>query len=175
MAFKDIEHLFRLGAIFAAGALLFVGVRAEMVPKDFGRDGHYRPQAVDAIRSRPPVHAGQKACAECHVDVVEKRAKARHAAISCEACHGPLAKHASGADESKPALPEGRTLCIRCHAAGTGKPARQPSVPIAKDHAGDEKCVTCHKPHDPRIARGHGHHGQHTPLVHLRRQQAAAS
>lgn len=76
-SFKDANHLIRLAAIFAIGTLLFVVVRAQMVPDDFGRYGHYRAGAIDDERARTPVHAGQAACAGCHPDVVELRAKAR--------------------------------------------------------------------------------------------------
>jgi uncharacterized CHY-type Zn-finger protein len=150
MKFRDVEHLFRLAAIFAFGALLFVIVQAEMRPADFGRDGHYRPASVDEIRARPIAYAGQQACVECHADVAETRAQARHKGVACESCHGPLAAHAQGTDDAKPKRPEGATLCARCHAAKTGKPKRYPIVDI-KEHAGDENCLTCHKPHDPRI------------------------
>lgn len=150
MKFRDVEHLFRLAAIFAFGVLSFLIFKAEMRPADFGRDGHYRPASVDDIAARPISYAGQTACAECHTDTVETRALARHKSVACESCHGPLAKHADGTDEAKPVRPDGKTLCARCHAAKTGKPKRYPIVDI-KEHAGDESCLTCHKPHDPRI------------------------
>lgn len=149
MKFRDVEHLFRLAAIFAFGALAFVIAAAQMRPDDFGRDGHYRPASVDQVRARPIAYAGQKACVECHTDIADARALARHKSVACESCHGPLAKHAAGADEARPARPDG-VLCARCHAAKTGKPKRYPVVDI-KEHAGGESCLTCHKPHDPRI------------------------
>lgn len=149
MKFREVEHLFRLAAIFAVGVLVFAIARAELVPEDFGRFGHYRANAVDEARLRPVVHAGQKACAECHGDVIETRAVARHKALSCETCHGPLAKHAAGEDDAKVKIPEVTALCIRCHAEKTGKPTRYPRVDV-KEHAGDEKCVPCHKPHNPK-------------------------
>jgi predicted CXXCH cytochrome family protein len=148
-SFKDAEHLIRLAVIFAMGGLLFVVVRAQMVPDDFGKFGHYRAGAIDDERAGAPVHAGQAACAECHTDVVELRARARHAAVSCEACHGALASHASG-EVAKPPRPNGRELCVRCHAAKTGKPRQYPTVSI-KEHAGEEACVTCHTPHSPKV------------------------
>ncbi len=61
-----------------------------------------------------------------------------------------LARHADGTDQAKPVRPDGKALCVRCHAAKTGKPKRYPIVDI-KEHAGAESCLTCHKPHDPRI------------------------
>jgi hypothetical protein len=148
--FKDVEHLVRLGALFAAGVLVFTAARAELVPATFGTLGHYRAAAIGDVRATPIVHAGQAACAECHVDVVELRAKARHKGIACESCHGPLAAHASGASDAKPARPAATPLCTHCHAANTGKSKRYPTVDIT-NHAGGEPCLTCHKPHDPRI------------------------
>ena len=148
MTFKDVEHLFRLAAIFAIGLLVFAVARAELVPADFGKFGHYRASAVDEIAARPIHYAGQKACAECHTDVVETRAPSRHKAISCETCHAPLARHAAGDDTFTFVKLDATPLCVRCHATKTGKPSRYPRVDI-NDHA-DDPCITCHQPHDPR-------------------------
>jgi predicted CXXCH cytochrome family protein len=148
--FKDVEHLLRFAGLFLAGLIVFVVVRNALVPEDFGRLGHYRASALDDSRAKPLVHAGQAACAECHADVVELRSPSRHAAVACEGCHGPLAAHATGADERKPARPDGRELCVRCHAANAGRPAWFRTV-SARDHAGDEPCITCHRPHAPAI------------------------
>ena len=149
--FKDVEHLVRLAGLFVAGLLVFAVARAELVPADFGKLGHYRAGAIDDIRARVPEYAGQKACAECHADIVELRAAARHKAIACESCHGPLARHAEDPGQLTPKRPEARPLCIHCHAANTGKSKRYPTVDI-KDHAGDENCITCHKPHNPKLS-----------------------
>jgi hypothetical protein len=147
--FKDVEHLLRLAGLFVAGILVFGIARAEFVPKDFGRLGHFRPAAIDDVRARPLEYAGRARCAECHDDIVTLKAAARHRNIGCESCHGPQLKHAD-APENAPGRPDGRTTCVRCHATKTGKPTQYPRVDI-QDHAGDEKCITCHKPHDPRI------------------------
>ena len=148
--FKDAEHLLRLAALFVIGLLVFGVARAELVPAGFGKYGHYRAGAIDDIRAKPISYAGQSACVDCHSDIAQLRAQARHKNISCESCHGPLAKHADAPDALVPKLPDARPLCIHCHAANTGKPKQYPTVNI-KDHAGDESCLTCHKPHDPRI------------------------
>jgi uncharacterized CHY-type Zn-finger protein len=149
--FKDVEHLVRLAVLFAAGLLVFSVARAALVPKDFGTLGHYRAGAIDDIRAKPIEYAGQKACAECHVDVVELRAAARHKAIACESCHGPLGKHAADPGAMTPKRPDARPLCVHCHAANTGKSARYPIVDV-KEHAGDESCITCHTPHNPKLS-----------------------
>jgi len=148
--FKDVEHLLRLAALFVAGVLVFAVARSQLVPPTFGQEGHYRASAIDDIRAKVPVHAGQAACAECHTDVVELRSKARHKNIACESCHGPLGAHADGSSADKPKRPVATPLCTHCHAANTGKSRRYPTVDI-KEHAGGESCATCHAPHDPRI------------------------
>ena len=149
--FKDVEHLVRLAVLFVAGLLVFSVARAAFVPKGFGTLGHYRPGAIDDVRARPIQYAGQKACAECHVDVVDLRAQARHKGIACESCHGPLEKHAADPGQMTPKRPEARPLCVHCHAANTGKSKRYPTVDV-KEHAGDESCITCHKPHNPKLS-----------------------
>ena len=149
--FKDVAHLVRLAVLFAAGLLVFSVARAALVPADFGTLGHYRAGAIDDVRAKVPEYAGQQACADCHTDVVELRAQARHKAIGCESCHGPLAKHAADPGQVKPQRPEARPLCVHCHAANTGKSRRYPIVDV-KEHAGDESCITCHTPHNPKIS-----------------------
>ncbi len=148
--FKDYEHLVRLGAIGVFGLLMFVVARAALVPDSFGRYGHYRASAVDDIRAKAIVYAPRDSCAACHTDIVELRKASQHNPISCQTCHGPLAKHAESG-ENAPPKPDGKVLCARCHAANTGKPRWYPTVDV-KDHAGDESCLTCHQPHNPKIS-----------------------
>ena len=61
---QDAEHLFRLAALFVLGLVLFLVVRAWLVPENFGAYGHYRPGAVDAAVALPIRHAGRAVCAE---------------------------------------------------------------------------------------------------------------
>jgi hypothetical protein len=146
---KDFEHLIRLAALFATGLLLFVVVRAEFVPADFGKYGHYRAGAVTQAAAKPIVYAGRARCTECHEDTVNEAAPAKHKVISCETCHGALLKHADDPAVDVPKA-DGQTLCLRCHGANTGKPSHQPTV-VAKEHSDEDSCVACHKPHDPRM------------------------
>jgi len=117
--FRHKEHLVRMAVLFLGGTLLFVILRAVMVPSGFGEYGHYRPGALDDNRSLPIQYAGRTVCADCHPDVVEARAGGKHEAIGCEACHGALAAHAEGRTEDKPApadhSPAG--ACTECHMA----------------------------------------------------------
>lgn len=141
-------HLVRVAALFAAGVLVFLALQALLVPKGFGALGHYRPGALDDNRARPLAHAGRAACVECHSDVWEVLQKGKHARVRCEACHGPLAKHAGDPSEAKAVKPEPKTLCARCHQESVARPAKFPQVDAA-GHSGGESCTTCHKAHDP--------------------------
>jgi cytochrome c3-like protein len=146
---KDIDHLLRMAAVFAAGLLVFAVVRTLAVPADFGVIGHYRASAPDIVRARPIAFAGQKACVECHTDVAETRASGGHARASCEGCHGPLARHAAAEEGApSPVKPDGRAVCLPCHTAHTGKPAKFPQV-VVREHADEGACTACHNPHQP--------------------------
>jgi hypothetical protein len=150
-AFKDAGHLFRFAALFVVGTLTFLGVRGLFVPKSFGQYGHYRGNAIAEIAARPIHFAGHQACETCHTDVVDKKKDGKHANVNCEACHGPLAKHADDPSVAPPKL-NTAVLCLRCHTASAAKPKGFPQV--ADDHSGGVPCETCHQPHNPAIAAG---------------------
>jgi predicted CXXCH cytochrome family protein len=141
-------HLVRVGALFAAGLLLFFVLRALFVPAGFGVYGHYRAGAIEENRMRPVAFAGRAACVECHSDVPDAMKGGKHERVRCEACHGPLAGHAADPAEKKAVRPDSKVLCARCHAASVARPARFPQVEVA-DHAGGEACTSCHVAHNP--------------------------
>jgi hypothetical protein len=150
--FKDAGHLFRLAAVFLVGTLAFLAMRVFLVPKSFGQYGHYRGDAIAEMAARPVHFAGHQACEDCHADVLEKKKGGRHARVNCEACHGPLAKHAD--DPSvQPAKLDPAVLCVRCHEANAAKPKGFPQVASA-DHSTGLPCDTCHQPHTPAITAG---------------------
>ncbi len=148
--FGDYEHLLRVLGLFAAGLVVFLVLKAFLVPASFGLYGHYRADSLEENRARPVSFAGHAVCEDCHADVVEARKKSKHERVSCEACHGALARHAAG-DESagKPARPTA-ALCLTCHASNVAKPAGFPQV-SPKDHAEPGTCLECHKPHSPKL------------------------
>jgi uncharacterized CHY-type Zn-finger protein len=150
-AFQDAGHLFRLAAVFLAGGLAFVGLRAFLVPKSFGQYGHYRGNAIAEIAARPVNYAGHQACEDCHADVLEIKKTGKHVHVNCEACHGPLAKHADDPASIAPAKLDTAVLCVRCHEANIAKPKTFPQFASA-DHPNGPPCNTCHQPHSPAIA-----------------------
>jgi len=149
-SFKDAGHLFRLAAVFFAGVVAFMVIRGFLVPKSFGEYGHYRGDAVREMASRPIKYAGHQTCETCHTDVLDKKKDGRHAHVNCEACHGPLAKHADDPTSEQPAKLDTAVLCARCHEANAAKPKGFPQVATA-DHSSGLPCDTCHQPHNPAI------------------------
>jgi len=149
--FKDSEHLLRLALLFAGGTLLFLLVRALLVPAGFGSLGFFRPGALDDNMSRPVVFAGRAACAECHGEVDEVLSGDGHAGLSCEACHGALGAHAADPDANVPELPANVTpTCERCHEANQARPAKHPQIDV-KAHAEGAACTDCHDQHSPSM------------------------
>lgn len=148
--FKDVQHLFRFAGLFVAVILAFLVVRSYVVPKSFGEYGHYRGAAIGEIAAHPIKFAGHQACASCHTDIVETKAKGAHAHVNCEACHGPLATHASDPSAMTPVKLDTLVLCVRCHAGSAAKPKGFPQVNPA-EHMGGVPCQSCHNPHSPEI------------------------
>ena len=147
---KNAEHLFRVAAVFVLGLVLFLTVRGFLVPKSFGRYGHYRGDALSEIAARPLSFAGHQACEDCHADIVQKKKDGRHVHVNCEACHGPLLKHADDPTSLQPVKLDTAVLCGRCHEANKAKPRIFPQV-ISAEHSGGLPCDTCHQPHSPAI------------------------
>ena len=148
--FRDAEHLFRPVLIFIVGAAVFLLVRHAVVPKAFGQYGHYRPLALEINRQKPLAFAGKAQCILCHDDEAKALAAGKHVRVACEACHGPLARHAEDPAALQPELPNVATLCVRCHQQDAAKPPNFPQV-ASVEHSGGVVCNTCHQPHNPHI------------------------
>ena len=149
--FKDKEHLFRMGALFLGAFVLFIVVRALLVPKDFGTYGHYREGALAENANKPLHFAGGRACEECHSDIAAERKGGKHGGVNCEACHGPLAQHAADPGALKPQKPNAKALCLVCHTENVAKPKGFPQV-NPDEHGDGGPCSGCHKPHHPEVS-----------------------
>ena len=71
--FRDSGHLIRPAVVLLAALGLFLAIRTVLIPKAFGKYGHYSPAALDAVRQRPISYAGQEACVLCHEDKGQER------------------------------------------------------------------------------------------------------
>ena len=147
---RNAEHLIRVLVLLLLGLVAFLLIRRAVIPAEFGRYGHFRPGAMDDIRARPIKFAGHETCEACHADQAGVKSKGKHANVACEACHGPLARHAEDPSSLVPQLPDTAVLCARCHEANQAKPKSFPQVATA-EHSGGVACNTCHKPHNPVI------------------------
>jgi len=148
--FRDAGHLIRPAVLLVIGLVVFMMVRGAVVPKGFGKYGHYRAGYLEVARSKPIQYAGQEVCASCHDSEATARAGGRHAKVSCEICHGPQARHADDPSALKPKLPDVATLCARCHEKDPAKPKAFPQV-VTAEHSGGMACNDCHKPHNPHL------------------------
>ena len=146
--FQDREHLMRMAVLFAGGLIFFFAARSLLVPKGFGTYGHYRAKALKEARQIPVKYAGAKACGDCHSDVASSKGEGPHKEVSCETCHGPLAKHTSEPKSLKPTRPDPARICLSCHQQNAAKPPNFPQVDPG-DHAGSTPCNECHGPHNP--------------------------
>ena len=134
-AFKDAGHLFRLAAVFLViGILVFLGLRAFLVPKSFGEYGHYRGNAIGEIAARPVNFAGHQTCEDlpCRRPGKEESRKAR--AGQLRSVSWALAKHADDPASVQPAELDTAVLCVRCHEANVAKPKAFPQV-VSADHS----------------------------------------
>ncbi len=148
-SFKDALHLIRLAVVLVIAFAAFFVLRSALVPKTFGQYGHYRGASLAEGRAHALNYAGHAACEPCHEEIVIAKKKGRHTGVGCEACHGPLAKHADD-PSTKPQLPDTAVLCARCHEANSARPKRFPQV-VLEEHSGGASCGSCHQPHQPRI------------------------
>ena len=148
--FKDAGHLFRLAAVFLVGLALFLVLRGLLVPRSFGRYGHYRANAITEVAALPVNYAGHQVCEDCHSDLKDLKSKGVHKGVACESCHGPLSAHASDPGSVTPAKLDTAVLCARCHQENIAKPKGFPQVNAA-EHSGGAACNTCHQPHSPAM------------------------
>lgn len=150
---KDAQHLIRVVIIFAAAFAGFMLVRHLLVPKSFGKLGHYRADAVEEFALVPRHYAGEAACKKCHPQQASDKAKSSHRNISCESCHGALLGHAENPkSDNKPRRPkeaEVRAFCGNCHGKSPSRPAKFPQIDLG-EHNPDAPCIMCHQPHQPK-------------------------
>jgi predicted CXXCH cytochrome family protein len=147
---RESGHLARLALVLAVGVVVFLAIRAVLVPATFGRYGNYRAAALDDIRARPVSFAGKAVCEVCHEEVAKVKSQGKHAGVACEACHGPSGSHTEDPTTIHAVKPDPAKLCVRCHEAEPAKPKTFPQV-ASKEHANGMSCGDCYKPHTPKI------------------------
>lgn len=142
------DQAVRVTILFALAVAALVVARQALTPPSFGKQGHYRADAIQEVAALPARHAGAEVCAECHVDEASTKAKSFHKGLSCEVCHGAAKDHSQAPDEHKPVIPRARRDCLYCHEYLSSRPTGFPQI-IEKTHNPLDPCLKCHKPHDP--------------------------
>jgi hypothetical protein len=150
--FANAQHVIRVAAVFLAGFLLFLVVRARFIPAGFGAEGFYRMGARVEAMSKPLAYGGEAECISCHNEQDDVRKAGRHAKVKCEACHGPSWKHTQEATDVHTPKIDLPALCLRCHTRTAGKPALIPQV-VAASHYPGRACESCHQPHKPKAEK----------------------
>jgi len=159
---KFPDQVVRVGVIFFVVVTCMVLVRCQFVPESFGREGHYRADAVVSIASQEIKYAGAASgltcIEECHGEDESEPHKlfgSYHRTLACEVCHGQVARHMAArmegeeeAEEDAPHRPSKRGECLYCHGYLPSRPTGFPQV-IELLHNPTKTCKECHNPHDP--------------------------
>jgi hypothetical protein len=146
------QQLSRLLVIFGLLMVSLLAARHFLVPKTFGRQGHYRAAAVEAVAAAKIQYAGHQACGACHEEITRTRAAGRHRTVACEVCHGPAAGHVASPTEVRLSAPKQRGYCTLCHGYDPARPTGFPQIDPAS-HNPVRPCISCHRPHAPETPR----------------------
>jgi len=153
---EHAKHIIRAVLLLVLAAVLFILVRHVLIPKTFGEYGHFRYASVAEYASQQPMHGAPDACLECHDEEAKARAAGKHATVSCEVCHAPLATHVVSDEKFAPmAVRRTTQLCGWCHEKLVARPATMPQVHminhvIEKDgELTETACLECHNAHNP--------------------------
>ena len=149
---KHITRLVVVVVIIVAGFLL---VRSLLIPKSFGKYGHYRGENVQEQMDLPLVHQGSAFCKDCHEVQYGDWQGNGHSSVNCETCHGHWEIH----DEKVKTMTavKSNDSCLICHQKLTGRPEGFSHIVSLSKHmedneitdADDYSCLDCHDPHMP--------------------------
>ncbi len=155
-ALQNIPQQIRaLLVLFIIFLLAFFFGRRLLIPKTFGKYGHYRAAAVDLNLAVPARYAGQQICNDCHEEIVATRDQHAHRTIACESCHGPGLAHSEAPDEHDMTVPQEREFCILCHDYSASRPKGFPQINAATHNSG-QPCLECHPAHAPSLPHAPG-------------------
>jgi hypothetical protein len=142
------EQANRLAIVIGVVVALTLLARFVFIPRSLVSTDLHWAAATERESVKPVKFAGSSACQDCHEDIATKKAKSFHRGLSCEACHGPAARHADDPSAMKPPAPRDRKFCPVCHAYDASRPTGFPQInPTA--HNPLKPCIACHNPHDP--------------------------
>jgi len=144
------------GALVAVLAVAFVAL-ALVVPWVYGEYGFHPTENARTWAALTPRYADATLCQRCHGTEYAAWVGERHATVTCESCHGPLAEHAATAPREASAGSLGLAkpsvgLCALCHEQSPAKPTAFAQVDLAEHYAG-APCLGCHDSHSADAVR----------------------
>jgi predicted CXXCH cytochrome family protein len=115
----------------------------------------------------PGAHfVGNRACADCHADIVQKFPMSPHARLhfansamsgqsGCESCHGPGSEHIRTGGSAQLIINPGKNpeSCFQCHLDVHAEFSLPQHHPVIEGHM---SCVDCHDPHGDDIFKPAG-------------------
>jgi predicted CXXCH cytochrome family protein len=124
-------------------------------------------QTVVAPLEIPGAHyVGNRACADCHADIVRKFAGSPHSRLhienaamtgqgGCESCHGPGSEHIHSGGQASLIINPGKKpeSCFQCHLDVESEFNLPQHHPVIEGHM---NCVDCHDPHGGDIFKPEG-------------------
>ena len=151
-----VRIVLTLVVLLVAGGFL----RRAFLPDEFGRDGFFRPGAVEEEAAREVRYRASESCFECHPLMEKLHVAGIHKTVDCEVCHGPFADHVLD-DAVYAAMPvvrgeEIKPMCLRCHnKIIQALPPESIKLVTMPSHLEDRKvrtdhvCNQCHHVHAP--------------------------
>ena len=143
------QQIQRLIIVFLIFISLFLVVRHFLVPKSFGKYGHYDAQALKDNESQEIKYVDSKECATCHSDIDSLKTSGSHKAINCQTCHGPGYLHIQDPSANQLEKPSERKFCGNCHSLNAAKSKSIIKQQDLSKHNVENKCIECHNPHQP--------------------------
>jgi|Deesub1362A_J573_1020465.scaffolds.fasta_scaffold00030_86 hypothetical protein len=143
-------HIKRLLFLYFGILILFIIVRPFIIPKSFGKLGHFRAKSIEENVNLPIRYGNIEDCAYCHEEEYNEITSSVHKKVNCQVCHGPLASHIEEPENYKPLKRTERDFCGLCHFAVESRPSTFPQIE-KKGHFPEEKCEDCHLSHNPKI------------------------
>jgi sulfide dehydrogenase cytochrome subunit len=154
-------HLLRLIVVLVVGIGGLLFIKGLFVPAGWDRAHWYRTGALQVLKQRPLIYAGNNACRGCHGKtrkdheaVVDALAAGVHEHLACESCHGPL--HEADHTVAAAKIARDSSLCLRCHEQVAARPRKIGLFNVAfmahqaKGVTRESNCMQCHDPHAPR-------------------------
>ncbi len=130
---------------------------AVVVPWVYGEYGFHPEENARTWAALTPSYTDAAVCQRCHEAQYAPWQGERHASVTCESCHGPLAAHAATApSEASAGLPAiekpAAGLCAVCHETSPAKPTAFVQVDLAEHYPG-APCLGCHDSHSADAVR----------------------